>query len=155
MSAWWFATWSRMAGCNRLSSRMVRMARLMLSGRHHSTRVRPTTEPIVLDVELPAGACFDVPLPPGHNAFVYVHEGAIDVGDTRIDTERMAILANDDEADGVRFAVAADGQQAARVLLVAGRPLHEPIAQYGPFVMNSTAELQRAVEDFQRGVFAR
>jgi redox-sensitive bicupin YhaK (pirin superfamily) len=110
--------------------------------------VRPTPEPIVLDVELPAGARFDVPLPPGHNAFVYVHEGAVDVGDTRIDTERMAILANDPHSDGV-WLQAAD--KAARVLLVAGRPLNEPIAQYGPFVMNTTQELQQAFADFQRG----
>jgi redox-sensitive bicupin YhaK (pirin superfamily) len=50
--------------------------------------------------------------------------------------------------------VAADAAEPARVLLVAGHPLGEPIAQYGPFVMNTTAELQRAVQDFQRGAFA-
>jgi redox-sensitive bicupin YhaK (pirin superfamily) len=135
----------------------------VIAGSSHGTAgavARPTTEPIVLELTLPPGATFDAELPPGHNAFAYVF-GATpvaigsDEAAQRVDPERMAILANDDEADGVRFAVAADGQQAARVLLVAGRPLHEPIAQYGPFVMNTAAELQRAVEDFQRGVFAR
>jgi hypothetical protein len=113
---------------------------------------RPTTEPLVLDIELEGGGRFDAPLRPGHNAFLYVYEGAADVGGEaaqRVDAERMAILANDPGADGVR--VVAAGAAPARVLLVAGKPLLEPIAQYGPFVMNTTEELQAAFADFQRG----
>jgi hypothetical protein len=116
---------------------------------------RPTTQPIVLDISLPAGRSFDAVLPPGHNAFVYVHGGGVvNVGGSeaaaRVESERMAILRNDPGADGVRLAAEAD----ARVLLVAGAPLNEPIAQYGPFVMNSTAEIHQAVADFQRGALA-
>ncbi len=108
----------------------------------------------MLDIVLPAGAAFDAVVPAGHNAFVYVYGGgAVDVGQvepTRVESERMAILANDAAADGVRMTAQTD----ARVLLVAGAPLDEPIAQYGPVVMNSTAEIHQAVAYFQRGAFA-
>jgi len=115
---------------------------------------RPTTEPLVLDIVLPAGQSFDALLPAGHNVFAYVYGGGVvTIGEgssSRVESERMAILKNDADADGVRLVAETD----ARVLLVAGAPLNEPIAQYGPFVMNSTAEIHQAVADFQRGALA-
>jgi redox-sensitive bicupin YhaK (pirin superfamily) len=115
---------------------------------------RPTTEPLVLDIVLPAGATFDLPVPAGHNAFAYVYGGvAAEIGGSPVASEHMAILRNEPEADGVRFTAPA-GAQAAQILFVAGAPLREPIAQYGPFVMNTVPELHQAVADFQRGVLA-
>jgi redox-sensitive bicupin YhaK (pirin superfamily) len=121
---------------------------------------RPTTEPLVLDITLPEGASFDAAIPKAHNAFVYVFgDGVVDIGAgdvgsdvdaSRVESERMAILVNDPAADGVRLTAVSS----ARVLLVAGAPLNEPIAQYGPFVMNTTAEIHQAVADFQRGALA-
>jgi redox-sensitive bicupin YhaK (pirin superfamily) len=115
---------------------------------------RPTTEPLVLDIVLPAGASFELPVPAGHNAFAYVYGGvAVEIGGSAAASEHMAILRNDPQADGVRFTAPAGGP-AAQILFVAGAPLREPIAQYGPFVMNTVPELHQAVADFQRGVLA-
>jgi redox-sensitive bicupin YhaK (pirin superfamily) len=111
---------------------------------------REGTEPLYLDIELPEGASFEQPLPAGHNAFIYVFRGEAVVGGKAVPQTRMAILDNAEGADGV--VIKASG--ATRLLLIAGRPLKEPIAQYGPFVMNTQAELQQAVEDFRAGRFA-
>lgn len=113
---------------------------------------REHTEPLYLDIHLPAGAHFEQALPQAHNAFVYVYRGALrfESGCT-VPQQRMAIFANQVGSDGVRLQA---GDEPTRVILVAGQPLGEPIAQYGPFVMNNEAELVQAVRDFQAGRFA-
>ncbi|PWF43407.1 pirin family protein [Massilia glaciei] len=108
---------------------------------------RAVTEPIYLDIELPAGASFEQPLPAGHNAFIYVFRGQVEVDGKSVPASRMAILANSPDADGVRVSAG----QPSRLLLIAGRPLDEPIAQHGPFVMNTQAELVQAMDDFRAG----
>jgi redox-sensitive bicupin YhaK (pirin superfamily) len=113
---------------------------------------RERTEPIYLDIHLGPEARFEQPLPEGHNAFVYVYRGdMVLVGPTAVRRQRMAILANTPGSDGV---VLVAGPAGARLILVAGRPLAEPIAQYGPFVMNTREELVQAVEDFNAGRLA-
>jgi redox-sensitive bicupin YhaK (pirin superfamily) len=112
---------------------------------------RDATAPVYPDIHLPAGARFEQPLPAGHNAFVYVYRGGLSIGGTAVPVQRMAILANTAGADGV---VLESGDAPTRALLIAGQPLNEPIAQYGPFVMNTQAELRQAVEDYQNGRLA-
>ncbi len=111
---------------------------------------RENTEPLYLDVEMPAGSSFEQALPPGHNAFVYVYRGGVEIGATHVPVQRMAILGNGSDRDGVVLTA----QRPSRVLLIAGKPLGEPIAQYGPFVMNTHDEIVAAVQDFQAGKFA-
>jgi quercetin 2,3-dioxygenase len=110
---------------------------------------RDATQPLYLDIIFPeGGGSFSQPLPAAHNAFIYVYRGQVDVAGSPVARQRMAILAN--EGDGVTL----QAGSAARALLIAGRPLREPIAQYGPFVMNTRDELIQAVEDFQNGRLA-
>jgi hypothetical protein len=109
---------------------------------------REKTQPLYLDVHMPAGSTFSQPLPATHNAFIYVYRGEVQVGDKAVPAQRMAIFRNDAASDGVTITASAD----ARFLLIAGKPLKEPIVQYGPFVMNSQQEIYQALSDFRDGV---
>ncbi len=112
------------------------------------------TDPLYLDLHFPAaGASFSQPIAETHNAFLFVYRGTVHVIDslghaTPVPRNQMAILKN--AGDAVLLQSDPAGEP-ARALLIAGQPLHEPIAQYGPFVMNTRDELMTAVEDFQNG----
>jgi hypothetical protein len=126
----------------------------VIAGRTHGVRAvveREATAPLYLDLHLDAGARFEQPLPDTHNVFVYVYRGQLDIAGQAVRRQRMAILANTPGSDGL---VVQAGPEGARAILVAGRPLREPIAQYGPFVMNSQAEIHQAVDDFRAGRLA-
>jgi redox-sensitive bicupin YhaK (pirin superfamily) len=108
---------------------------------------RDITQPLYLDVHLPQGARFEQVLPADHNAFIYVYRGAITMDGKAVPAQRMAILANTAQADGVVVEASAD----AKLILVAGKPLKQPIVQYGPFVMNTKEEIYQALSDFRDG----
>ena len=110
---------------------------------------RDATQVLYLDVHLAAGAEFEQPLAAKNNAFVYVYRGAVTVAGRTVAQQHMALLAN--HGDGVRIVGARDG---ARALLIAGRPLNEPIVQHGPFVMNTQQEIFQAIADFRAGRLA-
>jgi redox-sensitive bicupin YhaK (pirin superfamily) len=110
------------------------------------------TEPTYLDITLPAGTAFTHTVPADHAAFAYVFEGTARIGDeASAETVRSGQLAVLGPGDVVHLAAEADGP--ARALLIAGRPLREPIAKYGPFVMNTPAEIRQAIDDYNSGRF--
>lgn len=108
---------------------------------------RTATQPLYLDIHLPAGASFEHPLPAGHNAFVVVYRGAVDIAGQHVPEKQLAILDNDVAADGVLVSA----REESRLLLIAGQPLNEAIAQYGPFVMNTEQEIYQAINDYRSG----
>lgn len=114
---------------------------------------RAHTEPLLLDLHLPAGSCLNQAIPVGHRGFIYVYRGEVTIdgaASSTVAAGRMGILADPQGGDGI----VVRAQQPARLLLIAGRPLHEPIVQYGPFVMNSPAQIHQAIDDFRAGRFA-
>lgn len=113
--------------------------------------VQPATEPVYIDVALAAGASWEYDLPEGHNVFVYVYEGGVEIGDGQdaraVDAQELAVLSG-----GQRLKLRDLGRD-SRLILVGGRPLREPVARYGPFVMNTKQEVMQAFVDFQEGKF--
>jgi redox-sensitive bicupin YhaK (pirin superfamily) len=108
---------------------------------------QPATDPLYVDVGLAPGAATRLALPAGHHAFAYVYGGEIAVAGQSIRAGVLAILGDGEALD--LAGIAPD----SRVIVVAGRPLREPVARMGPFVMNTKAEIYQAVADYQAGRF--
>lgn len=108
---------------------------------------REDTEPIYVDIDLPAGSTFSTAVPANHNSFVCVYRGAVTIAGKPLTERNMGILANDPQADGVTISASVP----AKAILVSGKPLGESIMQHGPFVMNTQEELYQAIRDYQLG----
>jgi len=120
-------------------------------GEEQGAVARAVTEPLYLDIQLPPGERYTAAIPAGHNAFAYVYAGVADIGgrEQTVKAGQMAVLSNSQPADGVVLA----SEQGGRLILVAGKPLNEPIAQWGPFVMNTREEIEQAFDDYRSGRF--
>ncbi|MES0872839.1 pirin family protein [Sinimarinibacterium thermocellulolyticum] len=103
------------------------------------------TDPLYLDIGMASGATITQPVPCGHNALVYVYEGELQIGERALPRHVAGVLS-----DGDAVTVRA-GVSGARYLLLAGKPLREPVVQYGPFVMNTRDEIEEAIDDYRRG----
>ncbi len=113
-------------------------------------------DPTYLDISVPANTSFTHPIPAGHTAFAYVFNGegvfgldADDVGGEQVPAPRLVVF---DDGDEVRIKALETG---VRFLLISGKPLNEPIARYGPFVMNTEEEIEQALQDLRRGTFVK
>ncbi|MDO5668012.1 MAG: pirin family protein [Alcaligenaceae bacterium] len=125
----------------------------VIAGQSHGTKgavQREKTEPIYLDVTIAAGQHFDAQIPASHNAFIVVYEGGLEANGSQVTATQLALLTNDPAADGISLKATED----CRVLVIAGKPLNEPIFQHGPFVMNTKDEIIQAFNDYQAGLFA-
>jgi redox-sensitive bicupin YhaK (pirin superfamily) len=118
--------------------------------------VQPATDPTYLDLEVASGARLSYALPADYTAFVFVYEGSLQVGTgasaSTVNRHELAVLSEGSEVEFEGPTAGVDAEP-ARAILVAGKPLREPVAKYGPFVMSTREELVRAFEDYQSGRF--
>lgn len=121
----------------------------VLAGESHGIAgalLRPVTKPLFLDIHLPAGSRFEEPIASGRSAFLVPYRGSVRVGESLVSSRTLGLLG-----DGETVVI--EASEEARIILVAGTPLKEPIAAYGPFVMNTTEEIHQAFEDYRDGKF--
>jgi quercetin 2,3-dioxygenase len=104
-----------------------------------------STDPLYLDLRLEPARQVDIPIRQGHHAFVYLYEGQARIGEKNLPHRAAGIL---DDGDRVSLS---SGSQGARMLILAGKPINEPVVQYGPFVMNTRQEIEQAMRDYRDG----
>lgn len=104
-----------------------------------------STEPLFFDIHLEPQQSFTYSLPTTHNAFIYVYEGGLKVGSAPQAAPKQSALIL---GEGDQFSIVAT-EQGAKAIVLAAKPLHEPIVQHGPFVMNTREEIEQAIDDYQ------
>ncbi len=123
-----------------------------IGGPVNNSEARLSTDPLYLDVHLSAGEIFSMPTTAGHSAFLYAYEGSAQVGAAgaakRLPHRAAGVLS---DGDGIRIEA---GPEGVSLLLLAARPLREPVVQYGPFVMNTREEIEQALADYRDGRLA-
>ena len=123
---------------------------IVIAGEAHGVEgavQREGTQPLYVDLHFNNTASFEQTLPATHNAVVFVYRGTVQINGVKVSAKNMAILSNDAQSEGVRI----EAEEGSKALLIAGKPLNEPIAQYGPFVMNTEQEIRQALSDFRAG----
>jgi redox-sensitive bicupin YhaK (pirin superfamily) len=120
-----------------------------VSGPINGPQRRLSTDPLYLDLRLQPGERFEQMVPADHTAFAYAYEGSARIGDGD-DARELPRQAAGVLSPGGRVVVGA-GTDGARLILLAGKPIREPVVQYGPFVMNTREEIEQAINDYQRG----
>ena len=108
-----------------------------------------STEPSYWDISLPANTSFKQEIREAHSVYIYPFEGSIEISDRVLKTHQGGVLGS---GDGIEVKAGADG---ARFLVLAAKPIREPIVQYGPFVMNTREEIEQAIRDYQSGALTR
>jgi hypothetical protein len=107
-----------------------------------------TTQPLYWDVQLNSGKSFSANIPETHSVYIYPFEGSVEIADRVLNTHQGGVLGSGDSIE-IRA-----GTGGARFLVLAAKPLREPVVQHGPFVMNTRAEIEQAIHDYRNGVLA-
>jgi len=113
-------------------------------------RANPATQPLIADIRVMAGQPVDIPVPATHQVLLYVFEGRLDADGRAVEPGHTVWFGT--QGDTLHIAAAPDGADGVRVLVLAGKPLNEPVVQYGLFVMNTPEEIEQALRDYRDGV---
>ncbi|WP_273456942.1 pirin family protein, partial [Nevskia ramosa] len=131
----------------------VQLGAQTLDGPINGSAQRLSTDPLYIDLDLPPGARHQQVIGSGHNAFIYTYEGSVTIGDGAT-AKTLPAQAAGVLTPGEQVTIVA-GAQGARLVLIAGQPIREPVVQYGPFVMNTREEIEQAIRDYNDGTLTQ